>query len=121
MFILAPKVTNSLGEITWNNSTASQVYNLFRALYSFKPLTTKWNGLIIKLTEIVVDNHSTIDLSKPPGYVEFVKKDKHLRIYCIDGRSVVVKKLAVEGKNAISAIDFNNGFLKKNPDCCIFT
>lgn len=97
--------------------TAQQVYNLYRAMYSFKSITTKWQQYVVKLIEICPDDdddHRTIcnNTDLRAGTFEYIKSGKHIRICCADGRFVLVKQLQVEGKRSMSAMDFRNGFMK---------
>lgn len=104
-------MTPALAQVNWNSS-ATQVYNLFRALYSFKSLATKWNSVQVKLIELKISTTDAVS-SQPPGTVEYVKLDKCLKVICGDGSSVCVYKLGLEGKKAMSATEFYNGFLAK--------
>ncbi|KAJ6638536.1 Methionyl-tRNA formyltransferase, mitochondrial [Pseudolycoriella hygida] len=115
----APKVTAALAQVNWNSS-AVQVYNLYRALYSFKPLTTHWNSLLVRIVEMIL---STTDATndKPPGTVEYVKLNKCLKVTCGNGSSVRVMKLGLEGKKVMTAAEFYNGFLNKFPEKCYFS
>lgn len=110
--ISAPKVTPALAQVNWNRS-AIEVYNLYRALHSFKPLTTRWNGLPVRLIEIQMSASADDRSTRPSGSVEYVKYDKCLKVICGDGRSVRVYKLGLEGKKVMSATEFYNGFLTK--------
>lgn len=104
-------MTPALAQINWNAS-AIDVYNLYRALYSFKPLTTKWNDLQVRITEMKLST-SNVASAKPPGAVEYVKSDKCLKVICGNGDSVCVYKLGLVGKKVLSAPEFYNGFLGK--------
>ncbi|CAD7077553.1 unnamed protein product [Hermetia illucens] len=106
----APKITPEFCDVNWNHKTALEVFNLHRALYSYKHLTTKWQMHTIKLVELTLSNHKNINCK--PGYVEFYRTGKCLRVFCKDGSCIEVSKLCVEGRKTMSAIDFNNGFLK---------
>ncbi|KAL5288911.1 MTFMT family protein [Megaselia abdita] len=118
----APKVTPSLTEISWNTQSSKQVYDLFRSLFSYKELTTRFKKLSVKIVELrlIEKTESTVRTTEssnqtvnPPGTVEYVKSKKALRVFCADGGFVEVTKLKVDGKKVMSAGDFNNGFLKK--------
>ncbi len=107
-------MTPALAQVDWN-LPAIGVYNLFRALYSFKPLTTKWNDLQVRLIEVKCSTSDVIS-SKPPGTVEYSKIEKCLKVICGNGSSVCVYKLGLEGKKVMSATEFYNGFLSKIRD-----
>lgn len=104
-------MTPALAQINWNAS-AMEVYNLYRALYSFKPLTTTWNNVQVKIIEMKFSTSNNVS-AKPPGTVEYVKLDKCLKVICGSGSSVCVYKLGLEGKKVMSATEFYNGFLAK--------
>lgn len=104
-------------EINWNEMSARKIFNLYRALYSFKYLKTKWHGLRVKFIEIEESSDNT-NLSSPsiePGTVEYQKDQKCLRILCADQNYLLIRKIQIEGKKILTATDFNNGFLKKIP------
>lgn len=113
----AARVTDAMSHIDWHKQTSRYICNLYRALYSFKWLTTDWHRRRVKIKEIDVQSdeceHSS-GVSLSPGYIEYDKMNKCLRVYCCDGSFIRVKKLGLEGKKSeMSAADFNNGFLKK--------
>lgn len=116
--ILAPKVTPELAQVNWN-SPAIDVYNLYRALYSLKPLTTKWNNRQVRITKMM---HSPADgvSTMPSGSVEYSKLDKCLKVICGNGGSVRILNLGLEGKKIMSAAEFYNGFLSKVKDKNVF-
>lgn len=116
--ISAPKVMPELAQVKWS-SPAVDVYNLYRALYSFKPLTTSWNNRQVRLTKM---EYSTADVgsTKPPGSVEYSKLDKCLKVICGNGCSVRVLNLGLESKKVMSAAEFYNGFLSKVKDQRLF-
>lgn len=103
--------------VNWHEMTAKYVSNLYRALYSFKWLTTFWHKRRVKIRELDlsesdVKNAEANSINRP-GYVEYDKTNKCLRVYCSDGRCIRIKQLILEGKPVMTAADFNNGFLKK--------
>lgn len=113
-----------MANIDWNKMTARYIINLYRALYSFKWLSTHWQNRRIKIREIdlTADEHHTSSsdndelskrLNKRPGYVEYDETTKCLIVHCVDGKSFHIKQLGIEGKRVMNATDFNNGFLKK--------
>lgn len=105
-------MTSSLTEIDWETQSSEQVYNLFRSLYSYKELTTKFKNVVVKILELRLGEREGA-ANQLPGTVEYVKSKKVLSVYCSDGRVVEVLKLKVDGKKVMSAVDFNNGFLNK--------
>lgn len=116
---IAPKVVDELAHIRWPDMSAMQVYNLYRALFSYKRLYTSWHGELVRIAEVTpsVDSDSTATAApKPPGTVEYCRTTRELRVWCADGRTVGVRQLSVAGKRAGSAADFNNGYLRKTAE-----
>lgn len=113
--ISAPKVPESMAQINWHVMTARYVCNLYRALYSFKWLTTFWHKRRVKIKELDLFRDTTDQpkSDKIAGCIEYDKSNKCLRVYCSDGHFIQIKQLVLEGRPAMTAADFNNGFLKK--------
>lgn len=112
VFILAPKITQEMTKVVWKKQTSMEIYNLFRSLYSYKELTTKFKKLNVKLVELKLDE--SLDFpTKSPGTLLYLKHKKSLYVYCADGRVLEILKLKIDGKKVMNALDFNNGFLKK--------
>lgn len=117
--LLAPRVTDSMAHIDWHRQTAHYICNLYRALYSFKWLTTDWHGRRVKIKEIDLQSTPNVDKASAhvimsPGRIEYDRSNKCLRVWCSDGSFIRVKKLGLEGKKSeMTALDFSNGFLKK--------
>ena len=95
--------------------SAKQIYDLYRALYSFKAVTAMWqNTTKIKFIELkLIENDRPSEQIESAGSAEYIKSDKFLKVKCADGYHLAVYKLAVEGKKIMTAMDFNNGFIKK--------
>lgn len=93
--------------------TSIEIYNLYRSLYSFKPITTHWHSQIIKLLKIELEKSIPSNNEVKIGQIEYLKDEKCLRICCKDGRFIRIIQLGVEGKKLMSAIEFMNGFVKK--------
>lgn len=104
-----------MANINWQSMSARHICNLYRALFSFKWLITHWHNRRVKIKEIDILNNSIDETNsiKLPGYVEFDKNHQCLKVYCVDGQFIRIKKLVLEGKKLMNAADFNNGFLKK--------
>ncbi|XP_061400638.1 methionyl-tRNA formyltransferase, mitochondrial [Musca vetustissima] len=111
----APKITPDIYEINWNRLTALEVFNRHRALYGFKSLTSKFQQKSIELLEISLpaQTSATEGSSSSPGSLSYHYKRKCLRVQCANNTFIEVHRLRIEGKKAMSAMDFNNGFLKK--------
>lgn len=118
-YVIAPKVNDTMMEINWKEMSARHIYNIYRALYSFKSLATSWQQHRIKIKEIQINEKQVINsrnidaVDKLPGTLEYIKRDKCLIVHCVDRKCLVITKLGIEGKRIMSAEDFNNGFLKK--------
>lgn len=95
--------------------TAETIRRRYRALYSFKELTTTFNNMEIKIHEICLNEFvkESTTASMPAGFVEYVRSLNCLKVFCINGESVLVKKLAVKGKKTMNANEFTNGFINK--------
>lgn len=117
VFIIAPKITPDIYEINWNNLTSLEVYNRYRALYGFKALTSKFQQKSIELLDISLPQEisagDSFKSDSSPGSLVYHYKRKCLRVQCANHTFIEVHRLRVEGKKAMSAMDFNNGFLKK--------
>lgn len=113
-----------MAHINWQVMTARHVCNLYRALYSFKWVTTFWHRRRVKIREIDLSSDITEkpNSEKLSGCIEYDKANKCLRVYCSDGHFIRIKQLVLEGKSVMTAADFNNGFLKKvDPKERVFT
>lgn len=112
----APKITNEFCKVRWNEMTAMQIFDLYRSLYSFKHITTTFRNEQVKLLEVArASNTAQNDDKKKTGHIKFCWKSKRLLVKCIDGLDIEIIKLSI-GKKVMSAIDFNNGFLKKRKE-----
>lgn len=122
----APKVEgNSLGSIDWNRMTALEVYDRFRALYSFRPIVTSFRKHTIKLVSLSVYNFSSSnpDLEKLiEGEFIYNKAINAVIVKCSgDCSFVAVYSLRIDGKRSMTATEFWNGYVKKIPKiCCRF-
>lgn len=94
--------------------TATQVYNLGRALEGVLPLTSKWKNVPVKLYEVQRSEIEKIESCEAKaGYVVYDKSDKLLKVKCADGNWISIRQVGVVGKRTMSATDFNNGYVKK--------
>lgn len=92
--------------------TALQVYDLYRAIYSFKPVLTFFRNETVRLLEISKVDSSSNEYNAVAGHMKFHWKSKKLTVTCCDGNSLEILKLSI-GKKVMNARDFNNGFLTK--------
>lgn len=98
--------------------SSQDIYTRYRALFTFKVLTSKFNTKSIELLDIRLPPSllkSPFEEESPPGSVEYHKERKCLHVKCAHNTFVEVFQLRIVGKKVMNAIDFNNGFLKKLP------
>lgn len=95
--------------------SAREVFNLYRSIYSFKHVTTIFNGEPAKLIEIAKPDGTQPETNSNllPGRAVFCKKSKKLLVMCADSNFIEIRQLTIGKKKAMSAADFNNGFLRK--------
>lgn len=93
--------------------TATEVYNLYRAIYGLFSLTTNFQGKQMKLFDAFIHHPDYVEAdNKPVGTVEYCDSTKAIRILCKDLRYVYFRSLRIVGKRQISALDFYNGYIK---------
>lgn len=121
----APRVLPSLSVVQWNEMSSVQVYNLYRALESLLHLTTKWQGITVKLLkpELVEcgNGEDLVDINTVrPGFVFYHKPTKLLRVKCCDNKWIAFRNISVAGKKTMSCADFYNGYISKvsKEECC---
>lgn len=92
--------------------TATQIYDLSRALYGLYYLTAFWNNVPVKLINIkkYVNYNKSVTVQ---GRVIFNSEQNLLNIQCKDGNWISVEKIGVLNKKPMSAKDFSNGYIKK--------
>lgn len=96
--------------------TATEVYNLYRAIYGLFPLTTTFQHKQMKLYDAFICNSEEIERrNKPIGSLEYCEKTKSIRILCKDLRYIYFRSLRIVGKRQISALDFYNGYIRNVP------
>ncbi|KAI4459060.1 methionyl-trna formyltransferase [Holotrichia oblita] len=91
---LAPKVTIAFGHLNWNIMTATNIYNLSRALHDLYPLCTKWGDLIVKLYNVKLSSMEETN-SIRPGAMHYDKGVKLLKVQCCDGNWISVANVGV--------------------------
>lgn len=105
-----------MAKIDWTTMTGKYVFNLYRALYSFKNLTTMWHTHKVKIIEMSNYDNFVVEvnpIASRPGTITYVRLENSLHVQCADGSIVKILKLQLEGRKVFSARDFNNGYLKK--------
>lgn len=119
----APKIDQKFCEVRWDAMTSTEVFNLYRSIFSFKNIVTSFKDEPVKLFELArtadtpTDQHQLSDYPPlPPGGLFFCKQTRKLFVRCCDEKFLEIKQLSIGKKKAMSAIDFNNGFLKKCPE-----
>uniref|UniRef100_A0A8D8MME1 Methionyl-tRNA formyltransferase, mitochondrial n=1 Tax=Culex pipiens TaxID=7175 RepID=A0A8D8MME1_CULPI len=110
----APKIVPQFADIRWAEMSAREVYDRFRALYSYKPLTTRLGAELVKVFRVSCDGEvGGGEEDFVPGEIRFCRKSKRLRVRCGDGKMVCVEQLSIGGKKVMSGQEFYNGFLSK--------
>ena len=118
-YVTAPKIHKSIANISWDDMTASQVYNRYRALYSVYYLKTTFNGNTLKLNEIkLIESEELFRLKSiypdlQPGSVQYFWKSHLLLVQCRDD-PICVKSVKFNGK-VLSGTEFFGGYLSKVP------
>lgn len=114
----APKVEgHALSYLDWQSMSAREAFDLFRALYGFRPILTEFNGNVVKLIDMdVVAEGSPFQADQPKGLFLFDRANNRLVVNCSGDSSVFIKGLQVMGKKPMTAIQFINGFVKKRPE-----
>lgn len=96
-------ISKADGQINWQKS-AQEIYNQFRAFYPWPGVWTKWNGKILKITNLKPAN---LENTHPPATPGTVINGNI--IVCGNGTLIEIKTLQLEGKKELSIIDFLNG------------
>lgn len=109
---LAPRVTSKIAIIDWNKHSALELYNLSRAIDGLYQITTYFNGNAVKLYNVKEFNRAGSKVK--PGSLFFDKVHKLLLVQCSDGMCISSDKIGIN-KKVISALDFNNGYVKNMP------
>ncbi|XP_058063751.1 methionyl-tRNA formyltransferase, mitochondrial [Anopheles bellator] len=113
----APKIGQNFAEIHWKGQTALQIYNLYRSLYSLKPLTTMFESEIVKLFKIRYDHNQAKFTSgrahEGAGCIVYFKSTKKLMVRCHGGCFIEIVHLSIGNKKVCTGQDFYNGYLSK--------
>ncbi|CAG4919360.1 unnamed protein product [Colias eurytheme] len=112
----AKKINKTISEVRWSEMTATQVYNLYRAIYGLYPLTTTFRDKPMKLfNAFLVPDENIERNSQPIGSLEYCTQNDALKILCMDRKYIYFKSLRILGKREITALDFYNGYIKNIP------
>lgn len=115
----APKVEgHALSYIDWDGQSAREVFNLYRALYGFRPVLTEFHGSVVKLLdmEVVMQQQESKGSHGRLGSFIFDRSNNRLVVNCRGNSCVAIRMLQVLGKKPITAMQFVNGFVKKRPE-----
>lgn len=99
------KISKKDGEINFQEKTAQEVLNMYRAFKNWPGIYTYFEGKKLEIVELQVSN---IDLKAG----ELIIKDQKLLIGCKEN-SIEIEKLKIEGKQAMDAQNFINGYRQK--------
>lgn len=118
----SPKITKDMFEILWNEKTAQQVYNQWRALGETSNLFSyfsKTNALVkledISLPSAEIQEHLDRINSANPGQIVSLKKKgigRFIGVKCVDGW-ICFQKFSNAGKKYMGVTDFHNGFIAR--------
>ncbi|KAI4499950.1 hypothetical protein M0802_004820 [Mischocyttarus mexicanus] len=111
----APKLTSKISLIKWDEMSATDIYNLQRALVGLYPLTTKFRDMTIKLLDIrKIDKPGCLSHleSNISGIATFDKVNNVLIVKCKNDSWISVTQLRIPGHRLMNANDFNNGFIR---------
>lgn len=113
--IQAPKLTREMSRVIWETSSSASVYRQFRALSHTPGIFTHFRNKQCRLIRCAMESCGGVDETErfPPGSVRYDSSRKVLRIRCGDGLDILCSELKMEGRNAIGATEFANGYLKK--------
>ncbi|XP_043590748.1 methionyl-tRNA formyltransferase, mitochondrial isoform X1 [Bombus pyrosoma] len=121
----APKITSKISLVNWNKMSATNVYNLHRALVGLYPLTTSFQNAKIKLFDVhKIESESIVtELERAePGTVIYSKNNNALIIKCKENTFVSAKQITIQGKRTMSALNFCNGYISgRNRTKILFT
>lgn len=96
------ELTREDGQVD-GNKTATEIYNLFRGLTPWPGIWTMWNEKRLKLLKI-----APADIKIEAG--KLTAKDGHLYMGAKDNTAIEIFELQLEGKTAVDAKVFINGF-----------
>jgi methionyl-tRNA formyltransferase len=93
--------------------SSTEIFNLYRSIYSFKHMQTTFKNEPVKIIEVSRAPDDLQDTSNSPGHLTFCRRTKKLLVECADGKLLEIRQISIGKKKVMSAVDFNNGFLKK--------
>ena len=120
----APKITKDMFELKWEEKTAQEIYNQFRALSDTSKLYSYWKNTstIVRFEDALsprtikseITNFSVEDEDSVPGQVIPKMTKKHgklICIKCVEGW-ITFRKFYYGQRGVMNSADFYNGFLK---------
>uniref|UniRef100_W8B9J2 Methionyl-tRNA formyltransferase, mitochondrial n=1 Tax=Ceratitis capitata TaxID=7213 RepID=W8B9J2_CERCA len=113
----APKIIPSITKVNWTEIKAEQLYRRFRALFGFKHLNTRFQDKNVQLIDIQLPESQIIPAflaNKSCGAFLYDRHRRCLLVRCSGLTLIEVHQLRVEGKKAMTAVEFNNGFIKQS-------
>ena len=124
----APKITKDMFEIRWEEKSAQEIYNQYRALQNFhnsSKLYSYWKDTqtIVRFDEVLPPDMlknlvklSDNDEKSVPGQVISKKVKNHGRILCIKCANgwIAFKRIYYGQRKVMNMSDFYNGFLHSN-------
>lgn len=113
----APKLTDDLGIINFEEMTAQCIYNRFRALYTIVPLVISWMEMKIILHDVSVSNVIGSTESDFAGRVQYDRNSKYLVVTCSESTHLNIHRLAPFRRKPLTALEFYNGYLMKQKKC----
>lgn len=96
--------------------TATQIYNMYRALYSVHNLKTTFLEKPLKILSfklLISEEYDKKACDSLPGSFEYLKKEKLLRVQCKDSHIYI--NSVVYGGKTLKITDFHGGHLRKVP------
>jgi methionyl-tRNA formyltransferase len=102
---LAPKISKENGRINWSSS-ASQIYNQYRALFENPGVYTHLNGERVRINRMAKTNQVLA------GYGDCSLLDAHLLVGTKDF-AIELLSVTPEGRKEMTGIDFFNGLKSK--------
>jgi len=103
--------TKNDGQINWQNDSASDIYNKFRAFIEWPGIFTKWGKDTLKFIEIEVTDRK----SDTPGKIYIEENKLYVQTKTTD---IEIIKIQKSGKNIVKSSEFIRGYrpsIEQNP------
>lgn len=102
------KIDRKDGEIDWQNSTAQEIYNRYRAFDPWPGIYTYYSGKRLKLLSVSVDQERGMR-NEVRGVSEVIQADETIGVVCKSG-VLLLHKVQLEGKKPMEIGDFVRGY-----------